>query len=1214
MFRVFRLLSTLAFFGAFLLLPGLRAQTVLGSITGTVKDQAGAVVPDATISVRNTGTNLTITAHSKQNGDYSVANLPIGMYEVSFSQSGFETETHPRVLVQADRVTTVNGELKVGSTSATVEVTGTPLMNQVDTTNGYVVDQHTIEMTPLGTGSFTQLAILAPGTHADFLNGAGTNAGLGNQAIFANGQRDTSNEFRLNGIDTNNLFNGNSTSAVAESRFTNNEGESFGPGGEVQTSTSIYAAIGQALPSPAPETIQEISVNTSMYDANQGNYSGAHISVITRSGTNDLHGMVYERFQNSDMNAAPFFYNASPAITDKVPFLNRNMFGATLGGPIKKDKLFYFVAYQGTRISDAQDAIKDVTVPLGLTDSNRTAAGLASLVGVSASQVSPVTVAVMNAKLNNGQYLIPSAQITDSATALNLGYDAIVQGPNATATVDQGNADVDYVFSDKDRLAVKYYIQNDPTTDPFGYGGSSLGFGQTLAAGSQVASIDNTTVLSPNLTWQQRAGFTRMRAYASTSQAFTASDLGINLFGAAANSFPSITITNFDPTLANSFSFGTPVSFGNEGMYQNQWEYATHISWSKGSHLITAGVQWDHTQLNILNNDDNVSTISFSNLTNFIEGKVRSGGQNSYEFSGSSNRYYRTNTGGAYVNDEYKVRSNLSITLGVRWDYDGPLTEKNGLLTTFNGSLYQYDGATDTIVNDGLEIASNNKTLGTPGAGDSLVKQNQWGFAPRVGLAYSPTPKFTIRTGFGMYYDRGEYFTELSPSAGGGYSGPFGVTLEPPFVEHIAAASGATFSYPFGTSALGAPPSTPAAVLATLPNLASTENGDAPFYFGGYDPTNKLPYTENWTFDIQYQPASSWLITAGYVGNHGLHELLPIPFNEPYIATPQNPVNGQIYSYGYNLNAYENIYTYDGGNVDARVPYIGYSPNAMLYKAEGISWYNALQLSVKKRFSKGLQFTASYTRSHSLDEQSGLGLFYTGNDPLNPRSGYASSDFDQPNTLSVNYTYQIPKLTSNKFFGEVINGWQIGGQTVAQSGFPYSVYDYSGSIASLYFSSYDEITNPIVQLIPGVTTGQATLQGTTGVNPAKPVLNANDFTVLFLAPGSHGVPPCDSTGACDNYESLFSAAGRNTFRAPFGVRFDTTIGKDFRLSERFTLRFNADAFNLFNHPDFDAPNNQVSFFPSYSPPAVFPPVGSLGMIQHTIGSPRFLQLDLHLMF
>jgi hypothetical protein len=287
--------------------------------------------------------------------------------------------------------------------------------------------------------------------------------------------------------------------------------------------------------------------------------------------------------------------------------------------------------------------------------------------------------------------------------------------------------------------------------------------------------------------------------------------------------------------------------------------------------------------------------------------------------------------------------------------------------------------------------------------------------------------------------------------------------------------------------------------------------------------------------------------------------------------------------------------------------------NSVLYEAEGVSNYNALQLQVRKRYSNGLQFTASYTRSHSLDEQSGLGLFLTGNNPDTPRSSYASSDFDRPNVFLINYSYTIPNLTTNKGLGAAINGWIISGQTVAQSGEPYSVYDYSGSVGSLYFGTDIEISNPIVPLKPGVTAQQAELQGTTGVNAGRPVLNVNDFYPQFVMPGTNGVPPCQA-GNCDAYESLFSNDGRNLFRGPFGVRFDMSLGKEFTLSERFRLRFNFDAFNVFNHPDFDAPNNQATFFAGYSPPPLAVPEGSLGIIQHTIGSSRFLQLSMHLRF
>jgi hypothetical protein len=1207
------------------------AQDILGAITGTVKDSSGAVVADATVKAHSVATNQELTEHTNGDGFYSVLNLPIGMYEVTISKTGFQTETHTQVLVSGNRTATVDGNLQVATATTTVNVIETtPLMNQTDTTNGYVVDALTIENTPLGTGSFTQLALMAPGLHGDFLGGSGSNSGLGNQAIFANGQRDTSNSISLNGVDTNNLFNGKTTSQVGENRFVLNTGENFAAGGGIQTATSVYGAIGQALPTPPMEAIQEISVNAAMYDASQGAHSGAHIGVITKSGSNSIHGELYDYFQNSVMNAAPFFYNASPAFTTKNPFQARNQFGVTLGGPIKRDKLFYFLSYHGMRNADAAVSTETLTVPLGLTN-DRSLTGLASMYQASTgktiapSAINPVTQALMSATLPNGQYMIPTPTLTNAAQATALGYDAVAQGPNAQSSVNQGIANVDYALSDNDRMTGKYFVQNDPTSTPFGAVGGTLGFPQTLSAGSQVGSFNNTVVLTPTLTWVQRVGFTRMFAYSNTSQAFTPKQLGINLLGV--NSFPQIEIDNFDPTIASGETeFGNSVSFGNAGMYQNQWEYGTTMNWVKGRHTLSFGAQWDHTQLNIINNAASSAKLSFKNLEDFMEGEVRTGIYSSlFAGAASSNRYYRSDTIGAFINDNWKIRSNLTVTLGLRWDDDGALSEKYGKLTDFDSNLYSYNLATDTISGSGLAFAGNNPTFATPGANSTLMNKPQWGFAPRVGVAWSPISKLTVRAGYGIYYDRGEYFTEFSPSAGGGFNGPFAVTLAPPFNSPVFATSGASFGTPFGTTTPPPPAASPAAFLAQLPNLAQITSGSfpagneyGPFLFGGYDINNKLPYSQNWTFDLQYQLSNTWLFTAGYVGNHGTHLVLPIPFNQPGIATATNPINGQTSSYGgvspLNLdNEPINPPPTYAGNAELRVPYIGYDMNSVLYKAEGISNYNALQLQVRKRLSFGLTLTGSYTWSHALDEQSGLGLFFTGNNPVTPRTSYASSDFDQTHVFLVNYVYTIPKFNTGKGLGYLVNGWSISGQTVAQSGQPYSVYDYSGSVGSLYYGSNIYIANPIVPLNPGVTAPQAELQGTTGVNAGKPVLNVADFGPQFVSPGTHGVPPCDASG-CDDYESLFSNTGRNLFRGPFQVRFDLGVGKEFLIHEKYRLRFNAMAFNLFNHPDFDTPNNDVTFFPYFSGPPSIPPQGSLGYIQHTLGSSRFLQLALHLSF
>src|SRR5579859_134558 len=256
----FFLLSLAVFLSlAFLSQPAIGQQT-LGSLNGTVTDVSGAVVQKAAVRIRNLGTNLEVTAESNNDGSFSAANLPIGTYQLSFTKDGFKTAVYNQILVQGNRTATVNAKLQPGAVASEVTVTATPLLNETDTANGYTMGAQQIESVPLGTGSFTQLAIQAPGVSADFLSGSGSNEGLGNQGIVANGQRDTSNLFTFNGVNANNLFNGNSTSNISYSRFTLNTGEIFGVGGQVQTNSSVFDAIGQALPTPPTETIQEVQI------------------------------------------------------------------------------------------------------------------------------------------------------------------------------------------------------------------------------------------------------------------------------------------------------------------------------------------------------------------------------------------------------------------------------------------------------------------------------------------------------------------------------------------------------------------------------------------------------------------------------------------------------------------------------------------------------------------------------------------------------------------------------------------------------------------------------------------------------------------------------------------------------------------------------------------------------------------------------------------
>lgn len=1201
----------------------------LGGISGTVTDATGSAIPAAVVSVKNTYTNLEVKVSTSAKGEYEALNLPVGNYSVSFAKEGFKSEAHTAILVQGNRTTTVNGRLEIGSVATSVEVTGTPLLDASDTTSGYVLDTQTINNTPLGTGSFTQLAILSPGLSADLLSTTGSNAGYGNQAIWANGQRDTSNSFSVNGVTADNLFNGKSTSQVESSRYTLNTGQSSAAGGDTQTNTSVYDSVGQALATPPIEAMQELRVNAAMYDASQGSKSGAHIDATTRSGTNQFHGGVYDYLQNSFFNAAPFFRNASAAITPKVPPLHYNRPGATLGGPVVHDKLFFFAAYQDIQDYDSLNGSKTASVPLHLTD-DRSAAGLINMmqqdfgVTLQANQISQAALNLFQAKVG-GQYLIPSAQITNPATAAQLGYDVYLQAPSSFAA-HQAVFDLDYLINSKDRLAEKYMYQTNPVTAPFG-GGSTYGFPKAVTSGAQTGSLDNTVILGPALTWEQRGGVNRQYNYSATSQEISANNIGINAFGTS--QFPALSISSFTcgaatPPLpcnsfAKSFNVGPSGNFANTGFYQNMANGSTTLNWLKGRHTLTAGFNYEYFQLNIVNNTNNTPTIAFPTLTALLSGNVQTSGTN--EFFGQTNRYYRANQTGAYVQDNFRVLPNLTLNLGLRYDYDGPLTEKYGRLANFHPDAFQYNAATDTIANTGLVVAGNNRSIGTSGVNDSTLNGRQWGLGPRIGIVWTPPmlKNIVIRAGYGLFYDRGEYFSELSPSAGAGVNGPFGVTVAAPFVQQVVGTAQGTLANPF----LGAsvPPDVTNQTLfqGLVPNAAAIKTGAKTYTFAGYDPANVLPYTENWSFDLQWQPVNTMTVTLGYVGNHGQHEVLPIPFNQPRIATPQNPINGEIYSYGFNvIPSVEPLKTYDGGNTDLRVPYLGFNNNSAFYEAEGVSNYNALQVGVRKRLSKGLQFTASYTWSHTLDMQSGLGLFFNGNDPFNLHNSYGTSSYDRTHVWVFQYHYDLPNAApQHSALGKAINGWALNGVTVLESGQPYDGYDYSGAVGGIYYANFVEILDPVMPIKPGITAKQVELQGTTGINPNAPLLNSADFYVPQIPGGTMGTPCTIVNGAqqCDNLETGFGATGRNIFRGPFQNRFDMSAVKETRVGERLLIKFQMDALNIFNHPSFDVPVNNISQYSvTAGVPTVRTPSATFGFIQHTLGGPRTLQFALHLNF
>ncbi|MFZ1087133.1 MAG: TonB-dependent receptor [Terracidiphilus sp.] len=1281
------------------LCPSLLAQQTLGGITGEVTDPNGGAIPNVQVTAVGEQTALSRSVKTNGTGVYAFVNLPIGTYTLTFTADGFEAQKTPHITVQADRTATVEAQLKIGKASETIEVPATPLLNAVDTTNGYVMDEQQIEMAPLATGSFTGLAIQSTGVSAELNGGSGVNSGLGNAPIWANGQRDTSNTFLLNGVDASNLFNGKTTSQVASFRVINNTGSgNMTAGGIIQSSASIYLSVGNSIPSPAPETIEEVRVNASMYDAQQGATAGAHLDLSTKSGSNELHGSAYVHRGTNWINAAPFFFKNDPDIlpNQKVPELHREIIGGTVGGALIKDKLFGFVGYQHLHVSDQELGYSRFSVPVGLSD-DRSVPTLVNVVNngwcpqpdpmqpnyyctigspMVTSQIagagSNVALKLLTQPAVNGEpgkWLIPNQT---GVTTADHPYNVAIPG-TAYFFADQLVSDLDWNASAKDTLAVKYYYQHDPLIAPYAYS-NVPGWAQHMDAGSQVFSVNNVNIVRSNLSVTETLGFIREKIYSTNEQPFSAESMGVNNLGS--KYYSGVTIVDIlganTPTSLQTLNIGPGSNQGSlTGVFQNRWMPSANAIWTLGKHTIAVGGSWSHTQLNPRDRRPGTAgTTSSADFSQFVQGLVTANDDfNTTTFlQGNGDRYYRSNQTGIYLQYKFQIWPNLSLTAGVRFDNNGAFSEKYGHLYNFDPKQFNEGTAGDPTNPAGA--FSSNGYLVAKDSNDTTLNGRQWGLGPRVGFAWSPQHfknKVVVRGGSGFYYDRGELFTYLSPgyAAGEVHGGPFGVSQTQPFVNSqtcdlsqasyyqgyiptCAPGNGpgqADLSNPWGTS-LGAPPTGKASdITQYLPNAYEIANeGAAPFTMGAYDRNNKLPYSINYTLDVQWQPVSTLAIEIGYVGNVGRHQVIPTPFNQAQIASPGSPIRSQKYSYGYTLvddnfnfqqlpDGSYYMANSEGGNVDLRVPYVGYSSESIDYRAAGVSQYNAAQLHVDKRLSHGFQAGASYTFSHATDEQSALGLFYNGDNPNNLRSGYGLADFDRKHVLDFTYSYQLPNLhTDSKLAGDFTNGWSLTGNTVLQSGQPFSVIDYSGSVGSVFYSTFDGINNPIVPLANGCTAKTAVTGKSGAYGIADAFFKPQCFTIPLLNPGDlDGAIPAN-----DPYETTFIDHGqRNIFRQASQKSANISLKKETPFGERIKLRYTLDVFNLTNTTSLDVTGDNVTQNAHYNN---FPTIGSvaaptgcdasgnqtnvsfyncpagLGITTHTIGSPRQVQMSLRLDF
>lgn len=1065
------LLSTLALCEA---LP-LSAQ-VTAAISGTVEDASGALVPGAKVTAKSLETGASRTVLSDDSGGYTLVALPLGATELRVEKTGFKTAVRTGVALVVGQQVVVNFQLELGEFVQQVTTSDeAPLVNTSTSSISGVVGEREIKDLPLNGRSFDNLITLSPGAVSySALKSAGTSTSNGN-TFSVDGRRTYENLFLLNGIE----YTGTSQLAIT-------------PGG----------VSGQLL---GIDAIREFNVLESTYGAQYGKRAGAQISVVTQSGTNQLHGALYEFLRNSDLDARNFFDQAF------VPPFRRNQFGGALGGPIRKDKWFLFSNYEGFRQSLAVSnvsVVPDLQARQGL---------LPNASGVYA------TVAKLNPAMLKYMQLWPQPNGPELTVAgLPSGTALSYNNPKQSVREDFGTMRTDYLFNDRDTLSASYTIDDGdsliPLSDPL--------FGSYELLRSQVASLEETHIVSPNVLNTFRAGFSRS---------------GFNYDSFPLASFPSDTdfVTGLGPggivigggvttTGGGTITSAGPNNAANVGNRRNLFTYTDGVQITKGRHQISAGVWFQRVQDNDNDASRQLGQASFASLLTFLQGTVTS-----FQVVPDPNELgWRSLFGAGYFEDAIKVRPNLTFQVGLRYEFTTGWNEESGraanYLTGANGIL-----------------------ITTPQVGSSAFTQNNAThlLGPRAGLAWDVfgNGKTAIRAGYGTYYSLVDDLSYLLNSI-------------PPYNGSVSK----TGSLP--------------ALVPITPGL--TPPAGTIFAPQGVQPNAKTPTVQEWNFTAEQQLTHDTVLRVAYVGSFGYHGLLSV---DP------NTLSTQICSNPSGCSAGGVASTTSLANIPHIVPegaaYIpgpgATRPNPNLgagffWYTEGNSSYNALQIDVSHRFRKGLQFRANYTWSKNLDINSGLTGAQANNqsqmvlDRNDLRRDWGPSAYNVPNQASISGTYDLPFGKGNR----VLGGWQANTIVSLLSGFPFT---------------------PVI--------GSNRSGDGDSRNPDRPSINpAFSGPVVLGSPNQWFNPHAFVLPTAGTYGNL----GRGVYSGPGLADVDFSLFKNTAITERATLQFRAEFFNLLNRANFGTPNATV-----FSSGAISP---SAGLVTSTATTSRQLQFGLKLLF
>ena len=1146
------------------------AQYDTGSLVGVIQDSTGAVIPGTNVSAVNKATGVVYTGESSNSGDYEIPNLHTGTYKVSAVRAGFSTAVADDVLVSVGARQHIDLILKVGQTATTVEVSGVSLQVETESSQrDQTITGYQSAALPLVSRNYTDLLALVSGVRQAPTQATTTsniNSPVRAGAYNVNGQRSVFNNFLLDGMDNN---------AYGES----NQG------------------FDNQIISVPPDSVDQFAVVTNNESAEYGRSSGATINVASLSGANKFHATLYEFLRNTDLNAPGFFKPTVSGVPFVKPPYHRNQFGGNFGGPIMKDKMFFFLDYEGLRAITSplfvytlptQNELNGIlVVPV---QNPITGTAYPAGVAIPSSAINPLSAQVVAAFKQISGLPISGSTTTGLASG---DYARFIPFRDYS---DKGDLRLDYAESPSTRYFLRVSDRKETginfPTIPLPLEGQTAGPQRIL---DQQIALGYTGTFGSNRVLDLRLGLSRTKAGKSPLSEGTAPVLvngapipGLPTAPAVAGGLPAISINNFQ-------AFGrqtTNPQFQNPALLDPKANY----TWIKGNHSLKFGYEYEHVWMGVLDNNPLYGSFSFggsysspTKVADAYWADFLFGTTSAYALANYFEAHLRQNLDSVYAQDDWKVSPNLTLNLGLRWEYGSPYSEQNNYVSN-------WDPASQTVftINPKVTAASGGitPTSGSGTYGKTLVNPDLTDLAPRIGFAFAPTQKLSIRGGFGTSY---VHYTRAGSGDIAAINAP---QAQFATVPQIAPTTTNHCSTPLPAQII--PPTTNPAAPSITPSCYATADQGFPsglvtsFNYATdnitWVPKNtRDSYVENFYLAVQHQISKNSLVDIAYVGNHGLKLQGFLNGNQRNIIDKPG----------------SSTFTYSR-------PFANWPSDITEALNEFFSNYNSLQVRYEQRMVAGLTLLDSFTWEHSLDNASASleGNTPSPQDANNLRAEYAQSDYNLPISNIASLVYDLP-FGRGRSFGQSLNpmldailgGWQVSAIDTAQAGTPFNL-SYTPN-SNQYASTQITANYRGVNLYrPNRVSGVPLTQG-------RKVQLAGSGAIQYINYNAVQIPALyDSSGA---YQPPFGNLSRNPGRTPPLFQTDLDFNKTFNTpKEGVKIEFRSELYNIFNHTNLYLPST-ISGTQSATPGGPLNPASAGGLISSTF-TPRVVQFALKVIY